>query len=440
VSTRRQKTFVITPIRLPPMDRHEGIFRWTSWTSWRLLQGVSVVMAAILVYRLFGFDHHPMYRLDIDVYRIGGRMWLNGTRLYGFTGSISVVTEDNQHLAFTYPPFAAIVFSCFALVSLPAASALITAISLVLLPIAIYLVLNALDVLPTWSVTRESVAARRAWLALIIAAYASFHLEPIESNYGYGQINVVIMTMVLADCLPKRTILPRGALVGLAIAVKLTPAVFILYFLVKRDWRAVRTMVVSFGAATAVAFVLAWRDSIDYWTGVVGKTGSRIADLRLNTNQNILSFLARLPLPDSARGTVWLLVDVLILALVVWAIRQAVTAGYDILGVSCAALFGLLTSPISWSHHWVWIVPILIATAVIGYRERNVFLLAISGAGVAITEWPHIETLPSGHESSAPWWSQLAGTSYVWWALTVITVIGLTVGPGFSNCRRSGGF
>jgi alpha-1,2-mannosyltransferase len=86
----------------------------------------------------------------------------------------------------------------------------------------------------------------------------------------------------------------------------------------------------------------------------------------------------------------------------------------------------------------VWVVPIVIATAVVGYRERNVFLLAISGAGVAITEWPHIETLPSGHESSVPWWSQLVGTSYVWWALTATTVIGLTVGrPSKSEMTRA---
>ncbi|MBW0017377.1 MAG: DUF2029 domain-containing protein [Mycobacterium sp.] len=381
----------------------------------------------ILAYRMFGFDHRPIYRLDFDVYRMGARAWLKGIELYGPTGSNKFVTELGTPLAFTYPPIAAIIFSVFTIMSLPTASALFTAITLVLLLYAVYLVLDSLEVWPQWAVTRESSAVRRGWLALTITGFASLHLEPIWSNFGYGQINVVIMTLALADCLPRRTLLPRGILLGIAIALKLTPAVFLLYFLTKRDWRAARTAVVSFGAATAVGFALAWRDSIDFWTGTVTRTAGRLTDLRLNTNQNILSFLARQALPDALRGPLWLLLSVLVLVLVVWAVRHAVAAGYDAFGVACAALLALLISPVSWSHHWVWVVPVLISTTVVGYRERNLVLLAVSAIGVAVTKWSQIKVLPSGHEWSAPWRLQLLGTSYVWWALAVIVTIGLTV-------------
>lgn len=411
------------------MGKCEVIGHRALWIAWRLLQGVGVLAMAIVVYRLFGLDHHLAYRLDIDVYRIGGRMWLNGTRLYGPTGATKVITADNTHLAFTYPPLAAILFSGFAVVSLSAANSIITAISLVLLLCAVFLVLDALDVWRQWTITGESATARRVWLAVIIAGLATLHLEPIRSNFGYGQINVVVMTMVLADCLPKRTLLPRGVLVGLAIAIKLTPAVFVLYFVIKRDWRAVRTSALSLGAATAAGFVLAWRDSIDYWFRVVGGTASRIPDLRLNTNQNLLSLLARQPLPDGIRGPLWLSLSILVLAMTVWAMRRAVAAGYDLLAVACAAVLALLTSPISWSHHWVWVLPITISTTVIGYRQRNPALLAVSAVGVAVARWPHIELLPSGHEWSAPWWGQLIGTSYLWWALSVPAAVGFTVRP-----------
>jgi alpha-1,2-mannosyltransferase len=260
------------------------------------------------------------------------------------------------------------------------------------------------------------------------------HLEPIKSNFGYGQINVVVMALALADCMPRRTWLPRGTLLGLAIAIKLTPAVFLLYFAVRRDWHTVRTSVLSFAATTAVGFAFAWRDSIDFWFHVVAISGSRIADLRLNTNQNIFSFLSRQPVPDAIRGPLWLLLSFLVLVLVAWAIWRASDnqrAGEDTLAVACAALLSLLTSPISWSHHWVWVLPILISTTVVGYRQRNLALLAVSALGLAVTKWPHIEMLPSGHEWSAPWWRQVIGTSYVWWALSVIAAVGLTA-------RRSG--
>jgi alpha-1,2-mannosyltransferase len=412
------------------MRKREVAIRSALWAGWRLLQVVAVVAIAMVIYRQFGLDHHPIYRLDVDVYRMGGRAWLDGTRLYGSSGSTKFTTQDHTHLAFTYPPLAAILFTGFAMISLPTASSLITAITLVLLVCSVYLVLDALDLWPEWTVTGESAAARRVWLALLITGLASLHLEPVWSNFGYGQINVVPMALVLADCLPRRTLLPRGTLVGLAIAIKLTPVVFLLYFALKRDWRAVATSVASFAAATAVGFVFAWRDSVDFWFHVVAVTGSRIADLRLNTNQNILSFLSRQPVPDAVRGPLWLLLSVLVLVMVAWAIWRACDdrrAGEDTLAVSCAALLGLLTSPISWSHHWVWVLPILISTAVVGYRQRNLVLLAVTAIGVAVTKWSQIEMLPSGHEWTAPWWRQLIGTSYVWWALAVIAAVGLTV-------------
>ena len=82
---------------------------------------------------------------------------------------------------------------------------------------------------------------RRGWLAAAIVAPAVVYLEPIRSNFDFGQINVVLMTLVIADCVPRKTPWPRGLLLGLAIALKLTPAVFLLYFLLRRDTRALLT-------------------------------------------------------------------------------------------------------------------------------------------------------------------------------------------------------
>ena len=88
------------------------------------------------------------------------------------------------------------------------------------------------------AVTGEPAWLRRAWLAAAIVAPAVIYLEPIRSNFDFGQINVVLMTLVIADCVPRKTPWPRGMLLGIAIALKLTPAVFLLYFLLRRDTRA----------------------------------------------------------------------------------------------------------------------------------------------------------------------------------------------------------
>ena len=87
----------------------------------------------------------------------------------------------------------------------------------------------------------------------------------------------------------------------------------------------------------------------------------------------------------------------------------------------------LLASPVSWSHHWVWVLPAVLVTGILAWRRRNVALAVVTVAGVALTRWTPIDLLPKHHETTANWWRQLVGTSYVWWALALIVVAGLAV-------------
>jgi len=310
-------------------------------------------------------------------------------------------------------------------VSLPVASVIITIITCLLLVVSTWIVLSRLQV----PAVRQGVAPlwlRRGWLAAGLVAMSMTWLEPIQANFHFGQINVVLMTLVIADCVPRRTPWPRGLLLGIAIALKLTPAVFLVYFVLRRDTRAALTAVASFVAATLLGFALAWRDSWEYWTSTVAHT-DRIGTATLNTNQNAAGALARLGLDPSTHFVVWTVCCLLVLALTVWAVRRVLAAGEPTLAVVCVAMFGLVVSPVSWSHHWVWALPAVIVTAVLGYRYRSAALVAVSAAGTALMVWPPIELLPEHREASAAWWRQLFGMSYVWWALTVITVAGLAV-------------
>ncbi|HTM86408.1 MAG TPA: glycosyltransferase 87 family protein [Mycobacterium sp.] len=389
--------------------------------GWRLFQ---VLTAAALGGAAWWALVRWPFHVDIEVYRMGGRAWLDGQPLYS-DGAVFATTVGLE-LPFTYPPLAAIAFAPFAWVSLPVATAIITVTTLVLLVVATTMVLTGLDVWPSSTVAPEPAWLRRGWLAAAIVAPAVLALEPIRSNFSLGQINVVLMALVIADCVPRRTRWPRGSLLGLAIALKLTPAVFVLYFLVRRDTRAVLTTVVSFLAATLLAVVLARQDSWQYWAHTVGDTG-RIGGATFNTNQNFAGALARLGLEESQRFGWWLAGAVLVLVLTWYAARRALAAGQPMLALICIALFGLVVSPVSWSHHWVWALPVVIVTAVVGWRQRNIALAVLTVVGVAVLAWaPMIMLLPENYESEAAWWRQLAGLSYVWWALAVIVAVALT--------------
>jgi alpha-1,2-mannosyltransferase len=407
--------------------------------AWRLLQALIVAAMAHLCWRLF---REVPYLIDADVYRMGGQAWLQGRPLYADGATFR--TQVGLGLPFTYPPLAAVAFAPLALVSLPTASVAITALTCVLLVVSTWIVLTRLDVAESWQVG-GSAWLRRWWLAAGLVALAAWWFEPVLENFRFGQVNVMLMTLVIADCVPRRTPWPRGLLLGLAIALKLTPAVFLLYFVLRRDIRAVLVAVASFGTATLIGFALAWSDSWEYWGSTVHNT-DRIGTPTLNTNQNAAGALARLELGDTTHFLVWTATCLAVLALTVWAVRRVLASGMDstpdahpdsTLAVMCVALFGLIVSPVSWSHHWVWTLPVIVVAAVLSYRRRDPVLALMAAAGVALMVWSPITLLPEHQEAQAAWWRQLFGMSYVWWALAFLAVAGLRVRPGRASRPRS---
>jgi alpha-1,2-mannosyltransferase len=398
--------------------RSPGGAGWGPTLAWRLFQLLTLAALVWAGWRLLG---HTPYRIDVDVYRMGGRAWLDSRPLYA--DGVMFHTRGGLDLPFTYPPLAAVMFAPFAWLPLPVASAAITLTTLLLLIASTVVVLTRLDVWPQTSVTGEPAWMRRGWLAAAVVAPAVIYLEPIRSNFDFGQVNVVLMTLVIADCVPRKTPWPRGMLLGLAIALKLTPAVFLLYFLLRRDTRALLVTTASAVVATLAGFVFAWRDSWEYWTETVRNT-DRIGTVTLNTNQNIAGALARLGLGEGERFVVWTLACFAVLGLTVWAARRALKAHEPVLALICVAMFGLVVSPVSWSHHWVWALPTVLVCAVVAYRQRHVVLGLVTLAGIGLMVWTPIPLMPEHQETTASLWRQLAGGSYVWWALAVIVAAG----------------
>jgi alpha-1,2-mannosyltransferase len=371
---------------------------------------VAVNLATVLFFLLSPTRHGLGLRpdgIDLEVYRIGGRVWLSGGYLYGHLPP----TSSGISFPFTYPPIAAVVFSPLSLV--PAAIAfLVMALGAITLTAAVLQVFLARLATPP----RE-----RGW-ALAWLLPPALLLEPVHSNLALGQINVALMALVTLDCLtaPRWA---RGALAGIAAAVKLTPALFVLFFLLRRDYRAAAAMTASFAAATAAGFLLAWRDSARYWTNIVFDT-ARIGNPAYAANQSIQGVLARAGLdPHTPAGTgVWLGLSVAFLAAACLGMRHALAAGDDCLALVLNALAALLISPISWSHHWVWIAPALLTLAALTRRHRTRLPLTLA-AGGAMLFWAGPQWwFPAGHGREVHWafWQQIIGSSYVYYAALVL--------------------
>lgn len=244
---------------------------------------------------------------------------------------------------------------------------------------------------------------------------------------NYGQINIVLMAFVALDILPKKTPWPRGVLIGLVAAVKLTPAVFVLYFLLRKDFRAAVISGISFAVCTAIGFALTWSDSVRYWTETLVDS-DRIGGPDYASNQSFTGVLARLGLDDLPRSALWIALSLVLLVITAVAMRSALAGGQVALALTINAMFGLLVSPVSWSHHWVWAVPFATVLATLGYRRRSTVLLASAAVGSALMVWEPHWRLAEGRSSGIGWplWEQFVASSYVWWALATICILAWT--------------
>lgn len=376
------------------------------------LVGLAVVnLAAVawVVLSLRGGVLTSVYRMDLDVYRVAVGVWWQGGDLYGTLPRL----QNGWQLPYLYPPVAVVALVPFAVVPFWLASAAFGLVTVAALAFVLVVVLRALDVRPT---------------AVLVGALLpmTLALEPVRETLYFGQINALLMVLVVADCLVRSPRWPRGVLVGIAAAVKLTPAVFVVFFLLRGDRRAALTAGVSFLCATAIGFLVSWTNSVRFWTHEVFYS-SQFRGMSNEMNQSLKVLLVRFGVDP---GVLWPLLAAAVLGVTALGMRRAFAAGWPAWALGLNALGMLLVSPVSYSHHWVWIVPILLTGAVFAWRTRRATVIAAVAAGsLLFVLAPHWWWDPE-----APWdaWRLLTGNAYVFAAAVVLAVAaipGKTLSP-----------
>ena len=356
-----------------------------------------------------------VFKLDSFVYYEAVRQWLDGGDLYSW------YANPPQHLwPFTYTPLAAWLIAPLTRMSYQSATVLLVVATPLCAAVTAYAALRRLG---AGNRTAHGLAP---WLALI----AVVALEPFPKTMEYAQVNAILMALVAVDLLlvPERSRW-RGVLSGLAAAIKLTPAVAILVLLARREWRAAATMAGSAVGLTVLAGLAAPAESWEFFTSAMWDPG-RAGFADYSGNQNLKGAIAR-GLPESAWNPTWAACSLLAVA-AAWFLcrrlgRLQVTsndaddeAGLVLtLQVGVVMVLGLLVSPISWSHHWVWCLPALMSVGVATWRWRSTALGLASIAGVLVfvlsMQWWFPE---QNHvEQNWPFWAKVVGSSYTWWAL-----------------------
>lgn len=335
------------------------------------------------------------YHLDTDVYREGARALWRGDDLYE-----QRFTVGDTALPFTYPPFAAMAFLPLAAVSAEIAGLAMTIVSLTCLWWVIALVVKS-----------KTLAA---WLLPVAALF-----EPVRDTISFGQINLLLMALVTADALGRPNRRTAGVWAGIAAALKLTPATFIVFFLVRGQFRAAGVMVLTAVSATVLAGLLRPEMSWNYWVDTLINT-DRIGNPEYATNQSLAGALARMTEPVTADRW-WLIGAVVLLALSVYAAWRVRFNAVATLAVT--SLIALLLSPVSWSHHWVWLIVVVLAlvpAARIGSTSARILggLLLL----IALLPPHRLAPMGGGQELEWPWWLHLAGNSYVLGAVALLAL------------------
>jgi alpha-1,2-mannosyltransferase len=326
---------------------------------------VVTVLAALGFLWLFRNQH----LFDLKIYIRAEKWWLSGHELYDFAQPDVL----QGLLWFTYPPFAALLLAPLGVLPPVAGYVLITAGTL------------AAVGLTTWWLT---AAFPSHWFAFGLAVPLVLLIEPIRTTLSFGQINMLLVALILADLLVG---LPRarrwaGVGIGLAAAIKLTPALFILYLLLSRRQRAAVTAVATAIAATLLGALIAPNSTRDYWLSDLWDT-SRVGRTDYTVNQSINGLLSRLFSPEKPPIALWLGLALAFTIVGLWRAAMAARAGDEITGMAIAGLTAGLISPITWVHHLYWFVPAiaaLVLAALSAPKPRRTWLIVAAAVAYAI--------------------------------------------------------
>ncbi len=366
------------------------------WPGARLLAaGTAAFAAAIALYAIYAAIHPLHWTLepvDLGVYRSGGLIvrHIQPTfdphlryPLYDWGGYGSL------GLKFTYTPFAAIVFAVVSFIPWSVLPNLSIGFNIVFLVAALWCTFGGLGY------------RSRPWVRLgatLLATAAVFWTEPVIRTLYLGQVNLALMALIIWDlCQPdtRRSRWWKGAGVGIAAGIKLVPLVFIPYLLLARKFRQAAAATIGFACTVLVGFLIQGNDSATWWFHGLFFQGGRTGFTGWEGNQSLRGLITRLAGSITGGQTAWILAAVLAGIAGVACAAILDRSGHQVAGLLAAALTGLLLSPISWDHHWVWTAPAVAMAghyAVRSWRTARARALAWWGLAAAILAvygaWP----------------------------------------------------
>jgi alpha-1,2-mannosyltransferase len=367
-----------------PAGEHDAHRRWL------LPAGLGAFALALGLYVIYMVIHPKSFTMDpvdLAVYRSGGLIVRHVRPLFDPRLAAPLydwVGYGKLHLPFTYTPFAAIAFALISFVPWWLSQQLSVAVDILALLTSLWLILGGLG---------YHKGRTRLGVTLLGAA-AVFWTEPVLRTMYLGQVNLVLMALIIWDLCQLDTDKSRwwkGFGTGVAAGIKLVPLIFIPYLLLARKFRQAAMACAGFAFTVLLGFVILPTDSRKWWFDGLFFAGGRTGFTGWAGNQSLDGLITRLTGSINGAKPAWIAAAVVVAAVGVTAAALLDRKGYPVPGLLTAALTGLLVSPISWDHHWVWIAPGALTAAHYAVRawRRHAArtAVALGALAVAIPLW-----------------------------------------------------
>ena len=367
----------------------------SSYGNRLLIAGLAAFVIAFggwLAFLAMHMEDWTLNMVDLSVYRAGGMIvrhvsrevtsqgvfryynpHLSPSPLYGWTRS-----GGPDSLAFTYTPFAAVVFAPISFLSMNAATVADTIVNFLALLAVIWFTLGGLGC------TDRKVKTGATLLGSAVAIWT----EPVFRDIFLGQINIILMAAVLWDLCQPDARRNKGFVTGIAAGIKLIPLIFIPYLILTRKFRQAAMVVAGFAFTVVVGFAVIPKDSSKYWFSGLFYQGGRTGFTGWLGNQSLDGLITRLAGSIDAAKPYYALAGFVVLVTGICAAALLYRAGHLLPALLLTELTGDLISPISWDHHWVWVAPAMVVAGYYAWRAWQHGLksraYAFAGSAIAI--------------------------------------------------------
>jgi alpha-1,2-mannosyltransferase len=363
---------------------------WSRLARWLAVCALPVLVALYVGATTFPGGSFVPWRpimVDLDVYRRAGHVLLTDGNFYDLSGQ----------LQFLYPPLAAVL-----------------AVPLALLPTTVVQIAwTAAGAMALVAIMHRF--GLTGWVLSLAGVAAVYLIEPVVQTLAFGQLGIFLVALVVLDLVPgprvfPRRLLPEGVLTAVAAAIKLTPAIFVVYLLAVRRFRAFWVAVITGAVLTLASAAIAPAASYEFWTRLAhGDTGLGHSIIYY-TNQSVMANVVRIFGVGPEPAAVGLVLSAVVAVAGVWAAMLWHRLGDVRLAVTLCGIAGLLASPVSWLHHFVWIVPLamsLLERRPVSRRSLPMWFLALGWLFIGWVAVAPFTVLPNGADVELLWrWSQ----------------------------------